>query len=152
MDAYHLAMASVQGGGGLNQVPELLTRLPLIGHFSQDLMDRFILAYGNVQDSILEGGKAVGGIGLSSVGGLAKNTIDLVVDFLVVLFTLFFLFRDGHHLYEVFYEALPIKSSDKTVIFERLDNVVVTVGRGTLLTGRRLENEGQSHFSRNRPS
>lgn len=75
MDAYHLAMAWVQGGG-LNQVPELLTRLPLIGHFSQELMDRFTLAYGNVQDSILEGGIAVGGIVLSSVGGLTKNTID----------------------------------------------------------------------------
>jgi predicted PurR-regulated permease PerM len=133
MDAYHLAMAWVQGGG-VKQVPELLTRLPLIGHFSQELMGRFILAYGNVQDSIMEGGKAVGGIVLSSVGGLAKNTIDLVVDFFVVLFTLFFLFRDGHHLYDVFYEALPIESSYKAVIFERLDNVVVAVVRGTLLT------------------
>jgi predicted PurR-regulated permease PerM len=133
MHAYQVAMAWVQGGG-LTRAPELLSRLPLIGHFSQELMGRFILAYGNVQDSIMEGGKAMGGVLLSSVGGLAKNTIDLVVDFLVVLFTLFFLFRDGHHLYGAFYEILPIERSYKTVIFERLDNVVVAVVRGTLLT------------------
>jgi predicted PurR-regulated permease PerM len=82
----------------------------------------------------MKGGKAVGGIVLSSVGGLAKNTIDLVFDFFVVLFTLFFLFRDGHHLYNVFHEALPIESSYKTHTFERIDNEVVAIVRGTLLT------------------
>jgi predicted PurR-regulated permease PerM len=139
MHAYQVAMAWVQDGG-LKRVPELLTRLPLIGHLSQEFLGSFILAYGNVQnsmdvrDSVLEGGKAVGGIVLSSVGGLAKNTIDLVMDFFVILFSLFFLFRDGHHFYHSFYEALPIENSYKAVIFTRLENVVVAVVYGTLLT------------------
>lgn len=131
--AYQLAMTWVQGDG-LNRLPDLVARLPLIGNLSQELLGRFVVAYGDLQATLLEGGKAVSEVLLSSVGGLAKNTIDLVMDFFVVLFTIFFLFRDGHHLYDVFYEALPIESSYKTVIFERLDNVVVAVVRGTLLT------------------
>jgi predicted PurR-regulated permease PerM len=68
------------------------------------------------------------------VGDLAKNTIDLVMDFFVILFTLFFLFRDGHRLYGAFFEAIPIEKSYKAVIMERLDHVMVAVVQGTLLT------------------
>lgn len=131
--AYQYGMEWVQGGG-LKRLPELLSALPVIGHLSQELMGRFILAYGDVQDTIMEGGKAMGGAFLASVGGLARNTIELVVDFFVVLFTLFFLFRDGHRLFWAFYAAIPIEDSYKAVIFDRLDNVVVAVVRGTLLT------------------
>jgi predicted PurR-regulated permease PerM len=133
MHAYQDAMAWVQGGG-LKRIPELFARLPVIGHLSQELLGRFVVAYGDLQESIIEGGKAVSGVLLASVGGLAKNTIDLVTDFFVMLFTLFFLFRDGHRLYRAFYEALPIEESYKAVIFDRLDQVMVAVVRGTLLT------------------
>ncbi len=131
--AYQFAVEWIRGGG-LKRLPELFTALPVIGNLSQKLMDRFLIAYDDVQDTLLEGGKAVGGVFLASVGGLARNTIELVVDFFVVLFTLFFLFRDGHRLFWAFYAALPIEDSYKSVIFARLDNVVVAVVRGTLLT------------------
>ena len=133
MHAYQDAMAWVQEGG-LRRLPELFARLPVIGHLSQELLGRFVLAYGDVQDSLFQGGKAVSGVLLAGVGGLAKNTIDLVTDFFVMLFTLFFMFRDGHRLYRAFYEALPIEDSYKAIIFDRLDQVVVAVVRGTLLT------------------
>jgi predicted PurR-regulated permease PerM len=131
--AYQDAVAWVQADG-LSRLPEQVAHLPIIGHLSQSLLGRFILAYGDVQNSIIQGGKAVSGVLLTSFGGLARNTISLVADFFVILFTLFFLFRDGHRLYRAFYEAIPIEESYKAVIFERLDHVVVAVVRGTLLT------------------
>lgn len=131
--AYQLAMTWVQEGG-LQRLPELVAGLPLIGNVSQGLLGGFVVAYGDVQANLVEGGKAVSGVLLSSVGGLAKNTLDLVMDFFVILFTLFFLFRDGHRLYDAFYEALPIEESYKAVIMERLDHVMAAVVQGTLLT------------------
>ncbi|MGD9852853.1 MAG: AI-2E family transporter [Nitrospirales bacterium] len=133
MHAYQDAAAWVESDG-LHRLPEQVGRLPFIGHLSQPLLGRFILAYGDLQDSLIEGSKAVSGVVLSSFGGLAKNTISLVTDFFLILFTLFFFFRDGHRLYRAFYEALPIEESYKALIFARLDHVVVAVVRGTLFT------------------
>lgn len=133
INAYQLAMTWVQEGG-LSRLPDLAAKLPLIGNLSQELLGRFIVAYGDLQGSLVEGGKAVSGVLLSSVGGLAKNAIDLLMDLFVILFTLFFLFRDGHHLYQAFYEALPIEESYKAAIMERLDHVMVAVVQGTMLT------------------
>jgi predicted PurR-regulated permease PerM len=112
----------------------LVAGLPLIGHISQELLGRFVLAYGDLQGSLLEGGKTVSAVLLTGVGGLAKNTLELITDFFIMLFTLFFLFRDGRRLYGAFYEALPIEDTHKAVIFDRLDHTMIAVVRGTLLT------------------
>lgn len=133
INAYQFAMIWVKDGG-LHRLPGLVAQLPLIGNLSQDLLGRFVVAYGDFQATLVEGGKVVSGALLSSVGGLAKNTLDGVMDFFVILFTLFFLFRDGHRLYEAFYEAIPIEESYKAAIMERLDHVMVAVVHGTLLT------------------
>ena len=131
--AYREAMEWVQSGG-LKRLPALVAGLPLIGHISQELLGRFVLAYGDLQGSLLEGGKTVSAVLLTGVGGLAKNTLELITDFFIMLFTLFFLFRDGRRLYDAFYEALPIEGTHKAVIFDRLDHTMIAVVRGTLLT------------------
>ena len=133
MHAYRDVMEWVQSGG-LKRLPTMFAGLPLIGNISQELMGRFVLAYGDLQGSLLEGGKTVSAAVLTGVGGLAKNTVELVTDFLIMLFTLFFLFRDGHRLYAAFYDALPIEEGHKAVIFDRLDHTMIAVVRGTLLT------------------
>ena len=105
--AYQTAMMWLQNGG-LKQLPAALSGLPFIGNISQELLGRFVLAYGDLQGSLLEGGKAVSAVLLTGVSGLAKNTFDLITDFFIMLFTLFFFFRDGQRLYDVFYDAVPI--------------------------------------------
>jgi predicted PurR-regulated permease PerM len=131
--AYQDAMAWVQSGG-LKRLPDLVARLPVIGNLSQELLGRFVLAYGDLQGSLLEGGKAVSGVLLNGVGGLAKNALDLIADFFIMLFTLFFLFRDGHRLYDTFYDVLPIEERHKALIFDRLNHTTIAVVHGTLLT------------------
>jgi predicted PurR-regulated permease PerM len=131
--AYQTAMLWVQNGG-LKRLPTALSGLPFIGNISQELLGRFVLAYGDLQGSLLEGGKAVSAVLLTGVSGLAKNTFDLVTDFLIMLFTLFFFFRDGQRLYDVFYDAVPIDEDHKAAIFDRLTQTMIAVVRGTLLT------------------
>jgi len=131
--AYQTAMTWLQGGG-LKQLPHAVSTLPFIGNISQELLGRFVLAYGNLQGSLLEGGKVVSAALLTGVGGLARNTLDLVTDFFIMLFTLFFFFRDGERLYYLFYEAIPINAGHKAFIFARLTQTMSGVVRGTLLT------------------
>jgi predicted PurR-regulated permease PerM len=60
--------------------------------------------------------------------------VELVTDFLIMLFTLFFLFRDSPYLYKTVHDALPIDQKAKAEIFDCLDQTTVAVVRGTLLT------------------
>ena len=131
--AYQAAMTWLQNGG-LKQLPAAVSALPFIGNISQELLGRFVLAYGDLQGSLLEGGKAVSAVLLTGVSGLAKNTFDLITDFFIMLFTLFFFFRDGQRLYDVFYDAVPIDEGHKAAIFDRLTQTMIGVVRGTLLT------------------
>jgi len=57
-----------------------------------------------------------------------------VTDFFMMLFTLFFLFRDGDRLYARVYRAIPLEDEHKTKITERLGTTVTAVVRGNLLT------------------
>ena len=43
-------------------------------------------------------------------------------------------FRDGHRLYDAFYDAVPIDEGHKAAIFDRLTQTMIAVVRGTLLT------------------
>ena len=54
--AHQTAMTWLQNGG-LKRLPSALSGLPFIGNISQELLGRFVLAYGDLQGSLLEGGK-----------------------------------------------------------------------------------------------
>jgi predicted PurR-regulated permease PerM len=131
--AYQRATEWIQGGG-LKRLPELLLHIPVIGEFSQELIGRAVVTIGDLQGSIVEGGKTVSGFLLAQMGNIAKNTLEFVTDFLLMLFTLFFLLRDGHRLYDILYQAIPLDPEHKAAIVERLTHTVGAVVKGTLLT------------------
>jgi predicted PurR-regulated permease PerM len=131
--AYQRTAEWVQAGG-LKRLPELFFHLPVIGKFSQELMGRAVVSISDLQGSILEGGKAVSGFLIAQLGNVAKNTLTFFTDFLIMLFTLFFLQRDGHRLYGLLYQAIPLDPEHKAAIIKRLNNTVGGVVKGTLLT------------------
>jgi predicted PurR-regulated permease PerM len=51
-----------------------------------------------------------------------------------MLFTLFFLFRDGPQTWDTIFRAIPLEEEHKAKIFERLNTTMKAVVRGTLLT------------------
>ena len=121
--------------GNLKDLGTVLENLPAVGALSQELMGRLIVTYsGKVEASLLEGGKVVSSFLLSQGADFAKNALVLVTDFLVMLFTLFFVFRDGPQMYHGVFRAIPLEESHKTKIFERLNHTLKAVVRGTLLT------------------
>ncbi len=120
--------------GGVQHVVEYVSYLPVVGKRSQEWFGRLMASHKEFEGSILEGGKVVSGFLLAETGNIAKNAVTLVTDFLVMLFTLFFLLRDGDRLYERFYRAVPLEDMHKATLFDRLDTTVSAVVRGTLLT------------------
>jgi predicted PurR-regulated permease PerM len=96
-----------------------------VGGLSQELVGRLIVAgSGQIETSLLEGGKAVSTFLLSHGVDLAKNALLLATDFLIMLFTLFFVFRDGLHAYDTIFRAIPLEEGHKAKILERLNMTI----------------------------
>jgi predicted PurR-regulated permease PerM len=106
-----------------------------VGSLSQELVGHLIVVgSGQIETSLLECGKAVSTFLLSQGADFAGNALLLATDFLIMLFTLFFVFRDGAHTCDTIIRAIPLEEKHKAKIFERLDTTMKAVVRGTLLT------------------
>jgi predicted PurR-regulated permease PerM len=134
VDAYAQASEWLKGGH-LKDIGVVLAKVPGVGGLIQELAGRLIVSgSGQVEDSLLEGGKAVSGFLLSQGADFARNALLLATDFLIMLFTLFFLFRDGPQTWDTIFRAIPLEEEHKGKIFERLNTTMKAVVRGTLLT------------------
>jgi predicted PurR-regulated permease PerM len=121
--------------GRLRNLGVAISQLPVIGGMTQELFGRLILSNsGQLESSFLESGKVVSSFLLSQGADLAKNALLFVTDFFVMMFTLFFLFRDGDRLYQGLYDAIPLDPDHKAKIFERMDGTIKAVVQGTLVT------------------
>ena len=121
--------------GGMKDLVVSMSQLPVIGRVSQEVFGRLIVSNsGKFESSVLEGGKVVSSFLLAQGADLAKNAFLFVTDFLVMVFTLFFLFRDGEHFYNSIYAAIPLDPDHKVKIFERMNGTISAVMQGTLLT------------------
>ena len=130
--AYQAITEWIQAGG-MEELPKRLASLPFIGTLSQSVLGNLVLAYGVLNGSSADGSTIFQTIA-GTVSGLAMNMAEVATDFLITLFTLFFLFRDSPSLLKTVHEALPIDPKAKTEILDTLDQTVVAVVRGTLLT------------------
>lgn len=120
--------------GGLQEIGVTFSRLPVVGHIGQEVIGRLIVANGEVENSLLAGGKALSAFLVAEGAGLVKFLVVFATDFLVMLFTLFFLFKDGQRLFDRLYRAIPLEDNHKAKIAERLSTTISAVVRGTLLT------------------
>ena len=132
MEAYKQLTVWI-GNGGLRRVGESLSHVPGLGPLSQPLIGRMVISNGEIELSILEGSKWVSSYLVSQAGDLAKNGILLVTNMCILLFTLFFLFRDGRQLYSRLYDAIPLEADHKARLCQHLNRTTIAVVRGSLL-------------------
>jgi predicted PurR-regulated permease PerM len=71
---------------------------------------------------------------LDQVGDLLKNAFLLVTDFFLMLFALFFLFKDGKQWLASLQEVIPLEASHKQRIVDRMDQTIRAVVKGVGLT------------------
>lgn len=77
---------------------------------------------------------AVSSFIVGNLKGIAKNLLSFTINFLLTVFTLFFLLRDGDAIIRGLKALLPLERKHTDLIFARLYTGVSAVVHGTLLT------------------
>ena len=131
-NAYDAVRAWVQSGG-VKRLPALLASLPFGGRL-QEVIGGYVTSSGDLEAFLLQSSKAVSGFVMEQATGFAKNVFLLGANFLVVIVTLFFFFKDGTRLLGGLYRIIPLEDAHKEKIFSRLDLTITAVVKGMVIT------------------
>lgn len=120
--------------GGLQRLPEQFRSLPLFGWLFDRLASEDIWKTDSMEQGLMAGATSISRFLLDQAGDLLKNAFLLVTDFFLMLFALFFLFKDGRQWLATLQDVIPMEASHKQKIFARVDRTVRAVVRGMFLT------------------
>ncbi|HSN03380.1 MAG TPA: AI-2E family transporter [Nitrospira sp.] len=120
--------------GGLQQLPDQVASVPLIGNWLRSMLTAEKMQALSMEDSVMAGAKWLSQFFMSQMGDLLKNAVVLVSNFFIMLLVLFFLLKDGERWLGALYELLPMEESHKRKIVGRLDQTVRAVVKGMLVT------------------
>ena len=120
--------------GGLARFLRDTAHYSIGGVSLQEWMGRLIVSRERIEHAVLEGGKQASGFFVSQLAGMTADAMAFMMNFLVMLLTLFFLYRDGSRVYRRFYRAIPLEEGHKAKLLGRLTGMVTSVVQGSLLT------------------
>lgn len=120
--------------GALQQHVDQLRTWPVIGEFSRRLGGGSFLTPDSLEQGLLAASTFLSRFFLDQVGDLLKNAFLLVTNFFLMLFALFFLLKDGKQWLASLQEVIPLESSHKQRIVDRMDQTVRAVVKGMGLT------------------
>jgi predicted PurR-regulated permease PerM len=131
-----LTPALKQGSDTLAQWREgnIMEFTPWVDHVRFFLAKAFGIKRAQFQEGFIEGvNKAIEY--LSVAGTLfAGHVIDFVINLLIMLFTLFFMFRDGQEGLHYLESIIPMRDHDRKELIGRIQIIVIGVVRGLFLT------------------
>ena len=105
------------------------------------LVQRFpaLASYVPEQAQIIESmgraAKAVGSFLVVGAGQLTTGTAGFLLDLFVMLYAMFFFFRDGPRIIERIFYYMPLSNRDEELLLERLTSVTRATIKGTLVIG-----------------
>lgn len=120
--------------GALHTLPEQLSTWPVIGGLLQRLSRGVLLTPESLEQGLLSAATFLSRFFVDQVGDLLKNAFLLVTDFFLMLFALFFLFKDGKQWLTLLQEIIPLDASHKQRIVDRMDQTIRAVVKGMGLT------------------
>jgi predicted PurR-regulated permease PerM len=121
--------------GGVKRLPDELAKLPLLGGSrAQHVIHKLVGSPANIEAFLLQSAKAMSGFIVEQLTGLVKNAFLLAINFLVIVITLFFFFKDGKRLLQSLYRAIPLDKAHKDRMFSRLDQTITAVVKGIVIT------------------
>jgi len=122
----------------LNAVPHAspagILEVPLIGPIAEKIASWVPVTAAEIQSWALGQLKSLGVWFGSLVPAAAVGFLNFLVSFAIMLFTLFFLVRDGEGIWKRFVAAIPLSRERTEMLTRRLDAVLRAVLVGTLLT------------------
>lgn len=110
-----------------NQLPTLLEKLPFYEHIAP------------YRTQILSrAGELIGNLGrfaVSSISATTAGTAQAILQFFILLYTLFFLLIDGPALLRKMTSFLPLRENEKELVLDKFVSVTRATLRGTLVIG-----------------
>jgi predicted PurR-regulated permease PerM len=79
--------------------------------------------------------KSVGGLLVASASRMTASTAAFLLDLFVMLYAMFFFFRDGRRILEKILYYTPLGHEDEARVLERLSSVIRATVKGTLVIG-----------------
>lgn len=119
--------------GGVQRLPDHLSRLPG-GGLVRQWLERVSGRESDLEQLVLSSAKTFSRYIVGELSDLVRDAFLLVADFLVMIFTLFFFFKDGRAWLQALYALIPLESSHKAKILARLDQTIRAVVKGVVLT------------------
>ncbi|MEO5955629.1 MAG: AI-2E family transporter [Nitrospiraceae bacterium] len=129
-----LAVQTWIEAGGIQHLPEQLSKLPAIGGTLQGLIGRYVLQPDALEALVRSNAQVVSTFFVDQLSDLLKNAFILLSNFLIILFTLWFLYKDGRRWLWFLYELVPLDEAQNQKIFARMDITIRAVVKGVLLT------------------
>ncbi len=111
--------------------PNKYPRLYSLGHF---FFERLEIYQKDIQSALLSAASAAGQFLLSRGTAIFRNTVNIVLQVVFTIFTLFYLFRDGEHFVEGIKSLLPVPPEEAKRIIEKVQQVIQATLYGSLLT------------------
>ncbi len=100
----------------------------------QGLESKFDLGEVNVKSILVESSKTLSGYLINLFKGFASNITSLLFSFGIMIFSLFFFFRDGREMYEKLKYLIPMSEEQKNRTFKVFYNTIDGVVVGSLAT------------------
>ncbi|TKB73163.1 MAG: AI-2E family transporter [Nitrospira sp.] len=120
--------------GALHTLPEQLHRWPVIEGLLQRAGGSVLMTPESLEQGLLSAATFLSRFFLDQVGDLLKNAFLLVTDFFLMLFALFFLFKDGKRWLASLQDVIPLDPSHKQRIVDRMDQTIRAVVKGIGVT------------------
>jgi len=117
--------------GGWDRVVEALRDSPTVQKY-YTLAAEFITTY--LGDAPSRIGPALAKFTTAQIAATTKNIFLIFLNFILTIFLLFFLLRDGTRVRNFVYRIVPLEESDKAEIFLKINETFESVIRGQLLT------------------
>ncbi len=127
VDLYQWTVKYVQSG----QWMDLWNRLK--GSALSSILEQPFVAQMDIKGFLVKGLGQFSSDLAGQVAGALKNILLLTVNFLIMLFALFFFFRDGETYYATAMEILPFSDEQKRAITEKLSGTFSAVINGIFL-------------------
>ncbi len=130
----YLQIAATVSGGGLKQLQDATLHSRLAQSLGKVLDRQGIKLETELPRVALQAAKYTSDVMVAHVSDVARNLASFVIDFGIMLMTLFYLLRDGEQYYDAVRNMTPLHEDDKRAVFESLGSTMSSVMRGLLLT------------------
>ncbi len=131
---YGAVSALVGSDGGVSKLHDWAAHSDIVAAINRRLAGRGVKIEDELPKFAIQSAQLTSQYVVKNLTTAARNVLTFVVDFGIMLFTFFYLLRDGEWYYESLRALTPLHEEDKEAVFETLRTTLSSVMRGLMFT------------------